>query len=443
MAGFRDKFKGASFSANKDIQKKAVENDKSFFNKDGRAEFFDLSKEGKYVFRILPPHPNDKFKTSYLAKRVATLKCEVERYTNGEPTGETEIKGKNIFIATQHGGLPKDPIELYIDYVRKYADDAFSDKNERAKFLYPITGWRGKDGKWNWGINPKTSYVAYAIHEGKLGRLELYESWVKEMDKLALTESAEDVITVDPFSDPDEGYPLIITKQKALDKTGKPTGKFEFIIDKETPSKVKREGWNEFFNRVKVTDEQLEELIKQKPLSELYGNDIYSTREWDLAMDGLRRFDSENKYNIFENEEFLKEILDLSKLVPESKKDDQEDKRQSKDVDRMFDKKQAPSKGLEKVEEETEEVTLPEMKIALKRFIKKQYGEPFISQLPTNMKEIKNWYNLMNEGEELPIEVEDAIEQKEESKVVDNSGSLNESEISEQIRKMRERRRSQ
>jgi len=158
----RSKFKGAKLSANKDSQKSAQENNKSFGNDGGRVGFLTID-EGKNVFRILPPHPDDTIGAAYLPKRVSSLQCEVPVYKDGEDTGKTEVKAKNIFIATQHGGLPKDPIELYIDYVRKRANDEFQDKDDRAKFLYPITGWRGPKGDWNWGISPKTSFVAYAI----------------------------------------------------------------------------------------------------------------------------------------------------------------------------------------------------------------------------------------------------------------------------------------
>lgn len=434
----RDKFSGAKLSANKDVQKQAAENDKSSFSRSGgRVDFLEV-EEGRNEFRMLPPHPDDTIKAAYLPKRVAMLKCEVEIYEQGEPTGKTEVKNKNIFIATQHGGLPKDPIELYIDFVRKYADDTIQDKTDRQKFLSPITGYRDKKGTWNWGISPKTSFVTYAIKNKKIGRLELYESWVKDMNKLAITEDVDEVMQVDPFSDPTEGFPLIITKQKAVDKQGKETGKWDYVISKDEPSRVKRESWEDFFKRTAVTDEQLEEFIKQEPLSKLYGNDVYTRRDWDLALDGLRRFDEAEKYQIFENEEFLEELSELEKLVPEAKEENTD-----KQVEKTLEKE---------VEKDSQmEVTIPEMKLELKRFISKMYGEKFTDQIPFSKLEVQRWYSLMEEGEELPIKMEEKkvepTPEKIESKPaevkqspVDSVGTVEDSELQDQIAKLRARR---
>ena len=441
----RSRFKGAKLSANKDSQKSAQENNKSFNRDNSRVGFLEI-KEGKNVFRILPPHPEDTIGAAYLPKRVAMLKCEVPVWKDGEETDQTEIKNKNIFVATQHGGLPKDPIELYIDYVRKRANDEFSDKDDKQKFLSPITGWKGKDGKWNWGISPKTSFVSYAVGEGRVGRLELYESMIKDMDKLAISEEADDVMAVDPFSDPNEGCELIITKQHETDKQGKPTVKWEYVITKGEPSRAKRESWDDYFERTMVTDAQLEELLKQEPLSKIQGNDVYSTRDFDLALDGLRRFDEENKFGIVDNDEFLEELSEIEKLVPEKKEADNDIK------DAFAGKKKEDPKPDSKAEEDEDAVSPIEMKITLKRFIKKEFGEEFVDQLPTDAKDLEKWYCLYSEGEDLPIKTKQELKEekkatkesvKEEIKkeVVSEEGAVEEDKLGSEIEKLRQRRR--
>lgn len=422
MSGFdRGKFSGAKVSTLKSVQDDARKNDKNFNSggNGGRVDFLEI-KDGKNVFRILPPHPEDTVGSPYLAKRVAMLKCEVPVFKDGEDTGKTEIKNKNIFIATQHGGLPKDPIEMYIDFARQYANDAFQDKDDRSKFMAPITGYRDKQGKWHWGIIPKTTYVSYAIQDGKIGRLELWDSWLKEMDKLAISEEDNGVIEVDPFSDPDEGVPLIISKDKAVDKSGKETGKFDYNISKDEPSRAKRESWDDFFKRVRVTDEQLAELLKQEPLSKLYGKDVYSKRDWELAIDGLQRFDEENKYGIFENDDFIKELDELEKLVPEKKKEDteKEEVKSGKDIEKAFDKSNST---LPKSESTEETVDIPEMKFALKKFIKKEFGEEYVNQIPTDEKKLRLWYEMYSEGEDLPISMKEKEESEFKTKEIDNS----------------------
>lgn len=452
MSNFRDKFKGAKLSALKDVQKDAEANKKSFYENDGRVGFLDVT-DGRNVFRIMPPHPDDKIGSPYLPCRRTMLKCEVEIYKDGEPSGETEVKNKYVYIGTQHGGLEKDPIELYIDYVKKRADDEYSSKEDRQKFLAPITGWRGKD-KWNWGVIPSTSYICYAVKDGKLGRFEMYESWIKEMDKLSATEDPNDVMQIDPFSDPNEGAPLIIVKQKN-DK-----GKNEFIISKDEPSRSKRESWTDFFERTKVSDAHLEELIKQKPLSEMYGKDVYTTRDFDLAIDGLRRFDEENKYGIFDNEDFLDELEKIQSQVPEPK-DSVNDIRENFGM-----AKESSSKTIlkEKLQEaETEEAQdedpgydMPFIKRTLKKFIVKEYGEEYINQLPKSDKTLVEWFELYEEGEDLPIKLtdktpkEDEPEMKElpkkparvyEKPTVDDQGSIPDDELQDQIALLRQRRK--
>jgi len=433
--GFREKFQGAKMSANKDIQKNAEENNKSFYKNDGRAGFLNID-EGRNVIRILPPHPDSKIAAAYLASRSSMLKCELEVYEDGEPSGKTEVKNKKIFIATQHGGLAKDPIEVYIDYVRKYAEDAIDDKKERQKFLYPITGWSDKSG-WHWGINPKTTFVAYAIKDGKFGRIELYEGWIKEMNKLAIAEEVDEVMAVDPFSDPNEGFPLIIDKNK------NDRGKWEYSIMKDEPSRAKRESWTEFFNRTMVSDAHLEELVKQQPLTDFYGTDVYTMRDFELAVDGLRRFDEENKYFIFENEDFLAEMEEIEKVVKPAK-----EKNTDADLKNSFEKEKEK-------EAVSEEVSIPEMKMELKRFITKTYGASFVDQIPFSKVQVQKWYALMEEGSDLPIEMNDKKDPEPEpeqkktvadeavTKVaskVQSDGEVTEDQLSDQIAKLRARR---
>jgi hypothetical protein len=431
----RSKFKGAKVATLKNVQNDAKSNITNASNQDGRVSFLKI-EEGKNIFRIMPPHPEDKIGASYLPKRTAMLSCEVPVYENGEITDKKEVKNKNIFIATQHGGLSKDPIELYINYVRQYAEDAIDDKEEKKKFLYPITGWRDTKG-WNWGINPKTSYACYAIKDGALGRLELYESMIKEMDKLvAISEDSDDVMIVDPFSDPDEGVPLIITKQKN-DKN-----KWEYLVSKDEPSRAKRESWDDFFKRVKITDKHLIELNEQKPLSELYGSDVYTKRDWDSALDGLKRFDEKNNFQIFENEDFVAELVELEKLVPEYKKpEENETKPETKKVETVEPKEEEDGLDL---------VSLPDMKRVLKSFIKKEFGEEYLDQFPKSRIDVEKWYSLYEEGEELPIVLnggtpEDEVTDsksvlEEDDEDVDESDSESEDEIGDEIAKMRNKR---
>ncbi|MFA5582751.1 MAG: hypothetical protein WDA09_00940, partial [Bacteriovoracaceae bacterium] len=246
----RSKFKGNSFET-LDKEKERAENAlPKFGGGDGRAGFHQI-KDGKNYRRIAPAHePTDP---AYRAKSTIWLECEVpEIDSDGKETGKVEIKNKSIFIATQHSDLKADPALMYIEAVQRRANDEFTDKDERSKFMQPINGWRDRNGKWNWGIKPDIKFVCYAWDEdGKLGREELWPKWLDEMKRISVSRTPDTgEIIPDIFTDPDEGYPLNIFKTK------NEKGKFDYNIDCELPNATTRESWGDFFDRTRVSDEQ-------------------------------------------------------------------------------------------------------------------------------------------------------------------------------------------
>jgi hypothetical protein len=392
MAFDRSKFKAAPISAIENQEAKARKASKSF-NQGGRVSYHKV-ESGENWFRIAPAH--NSADSPYVPARTSFLQCEVDVYADGEPTGEKEVKAKSVFIATQHHDkITKDPIETYIDYVYKRANEEFQDKEDRQKFLYPITGAKIK-GKWTSGIKPSTNWNAYAWDKaGTLGRLQLYDNWMKELREVSARESSDEVVSVDIFSDPDEGFPLLIEKTKEKDK-------WKYTIVNE--SLKKGEGWDDFFKRNRVSDAQLLELTEQKSLKELLVN-VYSMRDFDLALDGLKRFDDKEKYGIFENDDFLNEIEEIHAQIEalNESKGDGESKTSSKKNESK---------------EENEDVSPIKMKKFLKDYIEDNYGEDF--DLP-NMKgaELKEWYDLAKEGEELPFSEDNKDDEREDDEMTE------------------------
>lgn len=401
----RKKFKAGKLSSIKKKQEDAKKNNKYFGESNGnRVKFFSLKEEGRYKFRILPPH--DENSSPYEVKRTTMLECEIDVYEDGEKTGDTEIKKKSIFIGTQHSkSLKKDPIEVYIDKVYKQAAE-IEDKKDKENFLKPIKGCFVSKPM-VFGIQPQTKYVCYALNEdGEIGRLELNPAWMKKMETISINEADDDdVLELDIFSDPDEGYPLIITKQKNDKK------KVEYIIDADRPKK--RESFDDFCERVKVTDAQLEELDSQTPLKELFV-DSYTTRDFDLALDGLARFDEENGYDIFEDEDFVSEIEAIKSLVPEfvPKIKEVDSEKEAKEADEEEEKEDKPTKS------DSKKPSKIKMRKALKAYIDENYSDEFegdVKDLDDDT--LQEWYLLAESEEELPIEdynSEDGEEQSDE-----------------------------
>jgi len=406
MAEFnRSRFKGATLSSIKEEQGRA---EKALPKNDGfnRAGFHTV-EDGKNWRRIAPAHKPTE--PAYRAKSTVILECEVPEVDgDGKETGKKEIKKKNIFIATQHSlTLKEDPILMYISFVQQRANDEIQDKDARSKFLAPINGWRSRDGKWNWGIKPSADYICYCWDDkGVLGREQLFSFMLDQMKKISIERTDDNVeIVPDIFSDPDEGYPLIISKLKN-DK-----GKYETTCSCDLPNK--KETWVEFFQRTRVTDEQLADLVSKESLRELY-EDVYTSRDFNMAVDGLRRFDELHKYQIFENEEFIEKLTTLKKLVPEYTPKEEsgifEDSKEIKKEKEIKAHVDTPKESKQVSEPITLSTPIPAMKRVLREYIKENYGDDYT--LPELEKEeLTKWYTLAQQGEELPF---DTMETKSE-----------------------------
>jgi len=407
----RNQFKGATLASIKDEETRAaaalpVSND--FSNRPG----FHTIVEGRNFRRIAPAHHLGE--PAYRAKSTVSLECEVPEYDGeGNPTGKKEVKKKQIFIATQHSTiLTEDPIVMYIDAVKKLADDKYKDQKERASFLAPITGWRGKDTKWNWGIKPTIDYVCYCWDEkGVLGREQLYPGMLEDMKKVSINRNDDNKeIVPDIFTKLDDGYPLIITKQK------KEKGGFEYIIGCDMPSESKRETWDQFFDRHRVTDEQLIDFMEKESLADLYKN-VYTMRDFNMAVDGLQRFDKANKYGIFDNDQdFLDDLAALKSKVPaweakdgEAKETPAQETAPAKTESKVPQPKEEQPKGMvpntsfDKPAEAAKDAVPPlAMKRALRAYIDENYAGKSLPELDPQT--LVAWYNLTLIDEELPFE---------------------------------------
>lgn len=316
MAFDRSKIKGAKVSTIVETRKEADKHSR-FFSK-GYTDFLKI-ESGMNSFRIAPPHNPEH--TPFTPLRTTWLEVEVDELDDDKnPTGKKVVKNRRIFIATIHGGLPKDPIETYIKYVRHRADDEFTSKGDRSKFLSPISGWRGKDGKWNPGIRPSTNYICYAWdRQWNFGRLELYPRDINGIEKLNIDEETGEPIETDVFTDPDTGRWLNINLFKNDEgKNERILTKREFIPKKGIKSADLAQAWEEFEDSCRIPDDKLKEWSEKDSLNDIYVG-TYSRKDFDMAINGLARFDSKNGYGIFENSEFIDELEEISLLVKDEK----------------------------------------------------------------------------------------------------------------------------
>lgn len=81
-----------------------------------------------------------------MPRKTVKLPIECAVYDkDGKDTGKKEIRQRDVFTSDIHSNRMngEDAVLTYISHVYNLAND-IQDKEERAKFLYPISGYRNK-----------------------------------------------------------------------------------------------------------------------------------------------------------------------------------------------------------------------------------------------------------------------------------------------------------
>lgn len=384
----RSKFKKQSIE---DVETEVKQAEKTMFKGSKSYTGFATVQKGKNVFRVVPAMGK-----AYVACKMSKLRVEVPTYDeNGKVTGK-EVKDKNVFCADIHGKnllKGKDPIVLYCDYVRKKASEEYQDDTERRKFLNPIMGYK-KGNKFVWGINPSLAYVCYVYQGPKdFARLQLYGTWMNRIKEISVEMSDDETVSFDIFSQLEGAYPLVITMGE--DDKGKKTYSLSAGVPK------KGQSWDEFFEETAIPDEDMEYFLNEVPTLEEIYKDVYSQKDFNMALDGLKRFDEENGYDIFSDDGFLTEIEEMAALIPED--GDKEDE-EEKPAPRKRTPASAPAK--EKAAKVASYPPLSKMKKFLEDYIGEEYPE---AELPGDLTiaEVRSWYDLAQAGEALPFPEED------------------------------------
>lgn len=292
MASFnRDRFRATPLSTVNSTVTETKQYDTYYGGSSDYAPFFK-NVEGVTIKRVLPAHePGD---SPYVPMMTSMLECEVEDKKDGVVIGK-KIAKKKIFIATLHAGSKYDIIDEYIKRVYALAEQ-YQDKDERSRFLNPITGYRmGK--QWVSGIRPQLEYVYYALINGQIYRDSLKPKQMEALNKESAEMCAQDdTAAIDIFSDPSTGYPIQWSREK--DENGKTVEVLKALPLPRTMS------WDQYFEKYAVPDKVLEDLLKLPSLKSLYVGS-YRKKDFEYALDGLKRFDQNNGYNIFADEDYL------------------------------------------------------------------------------------------------------------------------------------------
>ena len=268
---------------------KQIDADNEMVGTGSSTEYLNL-EDGKTIkIRIFPGHPGQE--DFYIAK-----KC----YWLGFRTDDGEERRGTVLDSKVHGGTKYDVVEEYVKYAKKFIG------NDADK-LEALVGTGPKSNS----LNPQYSWLCYAdrVNGDDQLRAKLWEfkKMVRDaMNKLAFSEDEDEVIEVDPFTDPDEGLPINVTYRKNPNKK-----KGENYYEVAFPKKVSARP---------LTDEEIEYFMSLKPLSEVIGK--YGMRDFERALEGLQNFDEDNEIGLFEDDAWLEH---LEEIKAQYDADDEED----------------------------------------------------------------------------------------------------------------------
>ena len=257
---------------------KQIDEDNAMVGAQNSTEYLNL-EDGKTVkIRIFPGHPG--VQDFYVAK-----KCYWLSFVGGD--GETH-RG-TVLDSKVHGKTKFDVVEEYVKWAKKkIGNDA--DKLEALV---------GNGPKSN-SLNPQYSWLCYAdkINGDDQLRAKIWEfkKMVRDaMNKLAFSEDEDEVIEVDPFTDPDEGLPIMVTYRKNPNKK-----KGENFYEVSFPKKVSARP---------LTDEEIEYFMTLKPLNEILSK--YGMKDFERALEGLQNFDEENEIGLFDDEDWIEHLEEI------------------------------------------------------------------------------------------------------------------------------------
>ena len=289
---------------------KQIDADNEMVGTGSSTEYLNL-EDGKTIkIRIFPGHPGQE--DFYIAK-----KC----YWLGFRTDDGEERRGTVLDSKVHGGTKYDVVEEYVKYAKKFIG------NDADK-LEALVGTGPKSNS----LNPQYSWLCYAdrVNGDEQLRAKLWEfkKMVRDaMNKLAFSEDEDEVIEVDPFTDPDEGLPINVTYRKNPNKK-----KGENYYEVAFPKKVSARP---------LTDEEIEYFMSLKPLSEVIGK--YGMRDFERALEGLQNFDEDNEIGLFEDDAWLEHLEEIKAQYDADDEEDEAPKKKTTPKKKTAVKKTAPA----------------------------------------------------------------------------------------------------
>lgn len=265
----RDQFKPTSIKS----LKKVAEEDEKMLGISSN-EYLQLEDKKTIKVRIFPAHPG--VESFYVRRKCYWLPFQ----RNDGEIGRTSVNDSII-----HGGTKYDLIDEYVKAAKKFV-------NGDSEKLEAITG---RDG-----LLPSYSWICYAdkVQPDTELKAKLWEfrKVVRDaLNRLTFTEDDDEAIETDPFTDIDEGLPVMVGYNK-------------------NPNRKKGENYYDVAFAKKPTprplsDAELEYFSTLKPLNEIIGK--YTMQDFDRALAGLQIFDEEHEIGLFDDDDWLEKVEEI------------------------------------------------------------------------------------------------------------------------------------
>ena len=269
-------------------------------------------QEGPNVFRALPVHRSEPahspwmtpFGHVWLPRMVEEKVDGVVQMQNGKP--KMKKVNKPVFNSKDHakGVLNFDIVDLYIAYNEaKYkAQYPGKDNPDYLQKMLPIHGEFKPGGGGYQGIKKKTNYMAYVLeinpNTRQMGKdIKLLQVTTKlVVDGLNRSQTQEltgEMIKTDIYSNVKDGLAFQIDYDKkattaaakytvSLYKKSDPTDKSRLMV-------------------YPISTEILGEFEKLKTLNSQFGPNVFKKTDFYIQLDGLKMFDAEHNYDLFED----------------------------------------------------------------------------------------------------------------------------------------------
>ena len=338
MAYDRSQFRATSTKALKTL--KDSEDSKIGSGDNNGLNVLDI-EDGMNKIRIAPKFPDEK--EFYQMVKRTWVPFEKE---------DGEVTNIPILDSKIHAGTEFDIIEEYIKHIK-----ANLDPTDDKKKLALIAHWKD-------GLAPQLFWESYGwkIVKGEdpeFGRFEFKRTVRDELCSMSIIEDEDEAIDVDPFTDPEEGSPILLTKNS---KAKKPADYYKVKLSK---------------NPYPMTDAMFDQLLAQEPISTT--QEPYTIDTFNKALEGIKIFDIDNEIDLFEDDDFQDMIATVRSQygASTSKKsnDDEDEDDEAEEVKKPAKKKRVTRAKVEVVnhdddddedddDEDVEEVVKPKKKKA-------------------------------------------------------------------------------